>query len=89
MAKSVWQVKNPVGSVGIISKEGLDILGPEPLEVSVVPSHPGFEPVVQISENVQNLVPDDLTNNQSLPADDLIPKIFLGLYFKIVYFGCS
>ena len=65
-------------------------LGPEPLEDgSIFPSHHGFESVVQISENVQNLVPDDLTNNQSLPADDLIPKRFLGLYFKIVYFGCS
>ena len=58
-------------------------LGPEPLEDgSVFPSHPGFEPVVQISENVQNLVPDDLTNNQSLFVDDLIPKSFLGLDFE-------
>ena len=72
-----------MGSVGVISEEGLVNLGPEPLEDGFVfPSHLGFELVVQISKNVQNLVPDDLTNNQSLPADDLIPKIFLGLYFK-------
>ena len=58
-------------------------LGPKPLEDgSIFPSHHGFESVVQISENVQNLVPDDLTNNQSLPVDDLIPKSFLGLDFE-------
>ena len=55
------------------------ILGPEPLEDGVVPSHPSFESVEQFSENVQNLVSDDLTNHLSLPADDFLPKKNLGL----------
>ena len=76
MAKSVWQVKKHVVSVGVTSEEGL-ILGPEPLEDIIVHGHPSLS-VDQISDKAHNLGSVDI-NHLTLPADGLLPKSVLSL----------